>query len=202
MLVDFLENAKFIIYNNLLSSDEANVLKKDICKLFTLGSIRSPFLGITNKSLDLNVSNTEKLESEFGNYIKSTTLVQQLLLGSTIRIKSCEQFLPAINQLKIRYLPKDCNYFSTVFITGSGFSGLPMHTDPHYSLLLQLAGKKRWNLWYESDTKSANCREPDIVITLETGMALFITPNLVHCAISSGHKCSSIHLTLACTKQD
>lgn len=145
-----------------------------------------------------------------GNSTQRVVNVRKLLelfhSGATLVINSGETAMPSLIDL-CRALEYEFKHAvqANIYITPPQSQGFEPHLDTHNVFVLQIYGRKCWNL-YDSPVvapvKSTSVasykyheREPQQVVELEPGDLLYVPRGMVHSARSE--KNTSIHVTLS-----
>jgi hypothetical protein len=121
--------------------------------------------------------------------------------GHTLMLHGCDQWLPDLasitNDLR-KYLKHPV--LATLFLTPGHEVGLAVHSDPFDSLVVQLHGRKSWNVYHrlpEEVPFGAIAPEligdPQLKVTLRVGDVLFLPHGCPHVAQADD---ISLHLTI------
>jgi len=91
---------------------------------------------------------------------------------------------------------------TNMYLTPPAARGFPPHIDQHDTLLVQIDGAKRWSIWNpdqelpltgSTEFDNPPLREPDMVVDLTAGDALYIPHGWWHCGVTGEEL--SLHLT-------
>ena len=141
---------------------------------------------------DINAYDT--LDRQNNGHIHIPSFLLHLHKGETCIVHKTEHRSNKIRQLcveltAITKTPISCN----IYLTPANQKAFPPHTDPHDVLVVQIAGKKEWNI--EDRPKILHRR------TMKSGDVLYIPKNTLHNAVScESSEAYSMHLTFVIRK--
>jgi ribosomal protein L16 Arg81 hydroxylase len=123
--------------------------------------------------------------------------------GATIIINSAEKCIPCLTEA-CRAFEQDLRIRvqANIYITPARSQGFAMHYDPHDIFLLQIKGRKNWNIYDSGEmlpvTYRAFRKEPRLVssIVVNPGDLIYMPRGTVHEAFSSDD--TSIHVNFSC----
>jgi ribosomal protein L16 Arg81 hydroxylase len=148
--------------------------------------------------LDPGLADLNKLYDEYG-------------AGGTLALQAAERWWPSLRDLAADFQSE--LGFSTqvhVYLTPAGAQGAPVHYDTHDVFVLQVEGRKTWDVWrpikelplrltenaYDTRAVEAEAeREPLLSVGLDAGDALYLPRGFIHRARTEAD--SSLHVTVS-----
>jgi hypothetical protein len=203
------------------ASDLTNIFTiDDIDYLFTVIGLRLPFVALSNSKLGYtNFHDVQFQQRSLGIFDPSIVIYEYLKNGTTIIIKHLSFLSPRVNQLVNLILSEIFPYTvqCNAYLTPPNSQGVPIHADPHHTLLIQLSGSKHWKVWKKisGHSKGSSLNSPDnaseakeigkktepiLEAVIESGDVLFMPKGYVHTPFTNNSH--SLHLTLGIQNND
>ena len=148
--------------------------------------------------LDSGLADLNKLYDEYGD-------------GGTLALQAAERWWPPLRDLA-RDFQEEFGFPAQVhvYLTPASAQGAPVHYDTHDVFVLQIEGKKAWDVWapirvlpmrmnedsYDQSAVSERAKsDPRLSVTLEAGDTLYLPRGYIHKARTGAT--SSLHVTVS-----
>jgi len=130
--------------------------------------------------------------SPAGRVIPSA-LAEHYLGGATIILQHLHDSIGRLGALcRGLELRLSAHAQANIYLTPAGSQGFAPHADTHDVFVLQIAGRKQWRLYHDTEGGAVPSAE---AFTLDPGDCLYIPRGIVHDA-ASGEDRPSLHITL------
>lgn len=179
----------------------------EIDRQLTLYGLREPFFSLSNAATGVFPYHTRPFVDPFHSCADPRTVLAEILkTGTTLILRHAQHFVPEVRaaayalECERPRLSVEVN----CYLTPPSSEGLPAHTDPRDTLLIQQHGQKRWRVWPlpselqkskpdgESDADGQHLTPPRD-FTLRPGDMLLIPEGCLHCSTTQDEY--SLHVT-------
>lgn len=176
---------------------------EEIERLLCIVGAREPFFSLSNSGAGIDPFNSWRFHDPHGVYADPRAVMREALRGSsTLILRHAHLLIPEVRAwaLALENERADLSIHANCYLTPPNSSGMPMHSDPRDTLLVQQHGSKRWRVrsldpgaGLASSVQQAVNLAPLLDVTLEPGDALFIPAGCYH--HSTTGDAHSMHLT-------
>lgn len=178
------------------------VYLEDVDRLIAVTGVREPFFALSNARTAIYPFNSWRFHDPAGWCADARIILREALrAGTTLILRHIHLHVPAIRALVLA-LKRECPSLSVqvnCYLTPPDSDGVPPHTDPRDTLLIQQHGSKRWRVWARADTLASDNAgghapdSPSLELTLSPGDLLFIPAGCLHHSTTQSEH--SMHLT-------
>lgn len=187
----------------------------DVDDLLSSRSLRIPNVSLLNTSMPAPSRAFADAKFPTEDIADPLAVAAYLQNGYSITFNQLHAFLPPLGELASRLeYEMGCPVEVTAFVTPPGAKALSPHHDTVSTFLCQTEGTKHWKLarpvvnnphpeekwdWAYLDADEQErvlSGEPDLEVTLQPGMCLWIPRGWVHSAVVDPDSQTSVHLTL------
>lgn len=201
-------NRRVSIYRNVSLSD-MGIDDVDILSVLNIRGADPSFYRVVNSGSSVPYEYwTRDWNVRVGRYIRGVdplALREQLTVGSTIAVDSCELLMPGLDDVVQSIQDIFVARASiTMFATPRRQEGFNPHRDGVHVFVVQIDGSKRWWLWpsQRSDLAGSSVEydpsdlgDPEVCVDLEPGDVLYMPYGTPHCAAALDK--GSVHLSVA-----
>jgi ribosomal protein L16 Arg81 hydroxylase len=180
----------------------ASGLRRPYFRVFSRGQLLPDDQTTTSRQLgpdvDSGLADLNKLYDEYA-------------AGGTLALQAAERWWPSFRDLAGDFqtelgFPAQVH----VYLTPSGAQGAPVHYDTHDVFVLQVEGRKTWDVWpptkvlplrlsenaYDAEAVDGRARsEPALSVVLDAGHSLYLPRGFIHRARTEAT--SSLHVTVS-----
>lgn len=142
------------------------------------------------------------INGKISETVANEKIFEYLADGTSVVINAAENSIPSLHRL-CQHLEQEfkCRVQTNIYITPPNARGFPVHYDTHDVLILQIIGKKTWQI-YDSPIKLQTVRTalPDSLtatknLEINRGDLLYLPRGVIHSAATNDE--ISVHLTVS-----
>ncbi|MFS8036746.1 JmjC domain-containing protein [Xanthobacter sp. AM11] len=175
---------------------------EEIERLLCIVGVREPFFSLSNPDAGIDPFNSWRFHDPHGFYADPRAVMREALRGtSTLIVRHAHLLIPEVRAWALALQNENLSVHANCYLTPPNSSGMPMHSDPRDTLLLQQHGSKHWQVRSLNDgaglaspVQQTVNPAPLLDVTLNPGDVLFIPAGCYH--QSTTGDAHSMHLTL------